>query len=98
MGPIARPGTCSARKRTGRRDFLYVADCKLATTENMAYLHQHGGRFLSVLPRTRGEDTAFCGVVVAGRGGGRGDTPPPKTTVTGDSPTPFFSPGRPRTA
>jgi transposase len=46
-------------KLTGRRDFLYVADCKLATAENMAYLHQHGGRFLSVLPRTRGEDASF---------------------------------------
>lgn len=44
---------------TGRRDFLYVADCKLATAENMAYLHQRGGRFLSVLPRTRAEDAAF---------------------------------------
>ena len=44
---------------TGRRDFLYVADCKLATAENMAYLHQHGGRFVTVLPRTRGEDAAF---------------------------------------
>ena len=43
----------------GRRDFLYVADCKLATVENMAYLHQHGGRFLSILPRTRAEDAAF---------------------------------------
>ncbi len=39
---------------TGRRDFLYVADCKLATSENMAYLHQHQGRFVTVLPRTRG--------------------------------------------
>jgi transposase len=44
---------------TGRRDFLYVADCKLATAENMAHLHRHGGRFLSVLPRTRAEDAAF---------------------------------------
>ena len=52
---------------TGRCDFLYVADCKLATTENMAYLHRHGGRFLSVLPRTRGEDTAFRAEVLAGR-------------------------------
>jgi transposase len=43
---------------TGRRDFLYVADCKLATAENMAHLHRHGGRFLSVLPRTRAEDAA----------------------------------------
>src|SRR5438067_7814558 len=25
----------------------------------MAYVHQNGGRFLSVLPRTRGEDAAF---------------------------------------
>ena len=41
---------------TGRRDFLYVADCKLATAENMAHVHQNGGRFLTVLPRTRGED------------------------------------------
>jgi transposase len=46
-------------KLTGRRDFLYVADCKLATAENMAHLHQRGGRFLSVLPATRGEDAAF---------------------------------------
>ena len=44
---------------TGRRDFLYVADCKLASTENMAYIHQHQGRFLTVLPRTRSEDKAF---------------------------------------
>jgi transposase len=52
---------------TGRCDFLYVADCKLATTENMAYIHRHGGRFLSVLPRTRGEDAAFRAEVLAGR-------------------------------
>jgi transposase len=52
---------------TGRRDFLYVADCKLATAENMAHLHQHGGRFLTVLPRTRGEDTAFRATVSEGK-------------------------------
>jgi len=44
---------------TGRRDFLYVADCKLATSENMAHLHQRQGRFITNLPRTRSEDTAF---------------------------------------
>src|SRR5512135_1991544 len=52
---------------TGRRDFLYVADCKLATAETMAYLHQRGGRFLSVLPRTRVEDAAFRALVRDGR-------------------------------
>ena len=43
----------------GRRDFLYVADCKLATAENMAHVHQHGGRFLTLIPRTRSEDRSF---------------------------------------
>jgi transposase len=43
----------------GRRDFLYVADCKLATIGNMNYIAKNGGRFVSVLPRTRKEDAAF---------------------------------------
>jgi transposase len=54
-------------KLTGRADFLYVADCKLATAENMAHIHRHGGRFLSVLPRTRGEDAAFRARVLRGQ-------------------------------
>jgi transposase len=52
---------------TGRRDFLYVADCKLATSENMAYLHQRQGRFATVLPRTRAEDAAFRDLVEKGQ-------------------------------
>ncbi|CAN5872397.1 hypothetical protein BH23PLA1_BH23PLA1_36850 [soil metagenome] len=47
------------RRLTGHSDFLDVADCKLATAENRAHRHRHGGRFVSVLPRTRAEDTAF---------------------------------------
>jgi transposase len=54
---------------TGRRDFLYVADCKLATAENMAHIHQHGGRFLTILPRTRSEDTSFHAAIRKGRDG-----------------------------
>lgn len=50
----------------GRRDFLYVADSKLATADNMAYLHQHGGRFVTVLPKTRAEDGAFRELVARG--------------------------------
>jgi transposase len=52
---------------TGRRDFLYVADCKLATSENMAYLHQRQGRFVTVLPRTRAEDGAFRALMAKGQ-------------------------------
>ncbi len=52
---------------TGCRDFLYVADCKLASSENMAYLHQRQGRFVTVLPRTRSEDAGFRGLVAKGQ-------------------------------
>jgi transposase len=52
---------------TGRRDFLYVADCKLATRENMAYIHQRQGRFLTVLPRTRSEDRGFRDLLMRGQ-------------------------------
>ncbi len=39
----------------GRKDFLYVADSKLATQANMDHIHEGGGRFVSILPRTRTE-------------------------------------------
>jgi transposase len=54
-------------KLTGRRDFLYVADCKLATTGNMAYIHGHGGRFLTVIPRNRSENRLFREALAQGR-------------------------------
>jgi transposase len=43
----------------GRPDFVYVADCKLATTENMNEIARQQGRFITVLPATRKEDTQF---------------------------------------
>jgi transposase len=51
----------------GGPDFLYVADCKLASRENMAYIHQHKGRFLTVLPRARSEDKAFRDLLAKGQ-------------------------------
>lgn len=47
------------REVTGRPDFLYVADSKLCTRENMDYIDQKGGRFVTVLPRARSEDAEF---------------------------------------
>jgi transposase len=43
----------------GHADFLYVADCKLASTENLSHIATRGGRFVTVLPRGRSEDIAF---------------------------------------
>jgi transposase len=42
-----------------RPDFLYVADSKLCTRENMGHIAARGGRFLTVLPRSRKEDPDF---------------------------------------
>ncbi len=43
----------------GRRDFLYIADSKLASGVAMRHIDGNGGRFITVLPRTRGEDKWF---------------------------------------
>jgi transposase len=44
------------REIIGSADFLYVADSKLCSRENMGFIHAAGGRFVTVLPRTRKED------------------------------------------
>jgi len=46
-------------KLTGGPGFLYVAGCKLASEEAMGHIHRGGGRFITVLPRSRKEDPAF---------------------------------------
>lgn len=47
------------RALVGSANFLYVADSKLCTRETLKHIHEHGGRFLTVLPRTRKEDALF---------------------------------------
>lgn len=42
----------------GGPDFLYVADCKVASRENLRYIARTG-RFVTVMPRTHGEDKTF---------------------------------------
>lgn len=49
------------RRLLGRDDFIYVADCKLATRKNLQHINSYGGKFVSVLPRTRTEDRLFRG-------------------------------------
>jgi transposase len=47
------------RAVAGRADFLYVADSKLCSRDNMDYIDRRGGRFVTVLPRSRLEDAEF---------------------------------------
>ncbi len=47
------------RRILGRDDFTYIADSKLCTTDNLKYLVSYGGAFVTVMPRTWGEDKQF---------------------------------------
>ena len=47
------------QKLLQRMDFIYVADCKLATEENLRKISAWNGRFVSVMPRTWKADEQF---------------------------------------
>jgi transposase len=47
------------RSLLGREDFVYVADSKLCTKQNLEHIAGHGGSFVTVMPRTRKEDSRF---------------------------------------
>ena len=47
------------RELLAKDDFVYVADCKLCTKPNLAHIDSFGGKFVTVLPRTRKEDAGF---------------------------------------
>lgn len=55
------------RQLLKRSDFIYVADCKLATEENLRRISGCGGRFVSVMPRTWKEDALFRQCVREGK-------------------------------
>ncbi len=48
------------RRLVGRANFLYVADCKLASAGAMGHIDRNGGRFVTVLPVGRKEVTWFA--------------------------------------
>jgi len=56
---IHRGNVEQLREVLRRTDFIYVADSKLATRENLAHIAKYDGRFVTVLPRTRAEDARF---------------------------------------
>jgi transposase len=47
------------RALVGRPDFLYVADSKLCSKQAMGHIAGHGGRFVTIVPNGRREDTWF---------------------------------------
>ena len=49
----------------GRSDFLYVADSKLCVSETLLNIDRNQGRFITIVPRTRGEVEDFQAKVEA---------------------------------
>jgi transposase len=47
------------RQLLGREDFVYVADSKLCTRQNLSHIASFGGKFVTLLPRSRAEDKLF---------------------------------------
>jgi transposase len=56
---VHRQTWMALRDLVGCSDFLYVADSKLCSKDNMSLIAQNHGRFLTVMPRTRAEDARF---------------------------------------
>ena len=56
---IHRSNVDRLRELLGRDDFVYVADCKLCTEQNLRHIASYGGKFVTILPRSRAEDSRF---------------------------------------
>jgi transposase len=56
---VHRSNIDNLRQLLGREDFVYVADSKLCTVNNLHHIARYGGKFVTVLPRTRREDKTF---------------------------------------
>lgn len=57
--PTHRETWDALRALVDRPDFLYVGDSKLCAEGTMQHIDGNGGQFLTVLPRTRKEDSLF---------------------------------------
>ncbi len=61
-----RPNWEGLRKLLGKEDFIYVADSKLCSLETLGSIAEHGGLFVTVMPRNYKEVVQFLGRVRAG--------------------------------
>jgi len=56
---VHRSNIDNLRQLLGQEGFIYVADSKLCTVNNLHHIARYGGKFVTVLPRTRREDKTF---------------------------------------
>ncbi len=53
------PNWNALRTLLGKEDFIYVADCKLCSQKNLDHIAQHGGAFITIVPKDRKEVKPF---------------------------------------
>ena len=53
------PNWNALREFLGKDDFIYIADCKLCSQKNLDHIHNHGGSFVTIVPRNRSEVKQF---------------------------------------
>ncbi len=53
------PNWNALREFLGKSDFIYIADCKLCSQKNLDHIHEHGGIFITIIPRNRSEVKQF---------------------------------------
>lgn len=54
------------RTMLGKEQFIYVADSKLCSYDNLSLIDENGGQFITVLPRNLNEAKDFLGRLQAG--------------------------------
>ncbi|MDH3349775.1 MAG: IS1634 family transposase [Desulfobulbaceae bacterium] len=53
------PNWNSLRTLLEKEDFIYVADCKLCSQNNLSHISDNGGRFITIVPKDRKEVKQF---------------------------------------
>ena len=53
------PNWKALRELLKKDDFIYIADCKLCSQENLDYIHEHDGKFITIVPKNRYEIKRF---------------------------------------
>lgn len=53
------PNWNGLRSLINKEDFIYIADCKLCSTDNLAYIDKHNGYFITIIPKGHNDTKAF---------------------------------------
>lgn len=65
----------------GKTDFLYVADCKLCSSENLKYIDSEDGCFITIVPHSNTEDIWFRDYIQTNKISWVEIEPPPSSIV-----------------